>query len=151
MTFLVIFIALLVERFFDWSNIRRWNWLTAYAHVISQRFSQLPSFVILLIVILPGIIVVGLVEYFLRGWLYGFLDFLYQLCFFIYCLGPQNLWADTLHSSSHDHNATSETDASLSLTEQSTNNIFVAANQRLFAVLFWYFIFGPIGAFLYRG
>ena len=35
-------------------------------------------------------------------------------------------------------------------THQMTSNMFIKANENIFSVIFWFFVFGPVGAFFYR-
>ena len=163
MTFIVTLIALLVERFFDWSHIRRWGWYSSYQQAILKRFSGLNSYAALAAVIVPLLIGTLIVEYLLNNLLYGFASLVFQLALLIYCLGPQNLWADAFSSitgiNQGDPTAAEKLHASFGITNLSDakslhrallDQIFVSANRRVFAVVFWYVILGPVGAILYR-
>src|SRR5687767_10740942 len=95
MTFIVVLIALLIERFFDWSHLRKWNWYNIYQRAIVRQLpGQSPS-VVLAAIIIPLLLAVIFIEFMVKGWLYGAIKLLFALFIFIYCLGPQNLWADT--------------------------------------------------------
>lgn len=163
MTFMVTLIALLVERFFDWSHLRHWHWYTAYQDSIAQKSPAQP-YVALILTVLPLLIIVGLLQWLLRDMLYGVIGLLFQIALVLYCLGPQNLWADTFASINalvsqnkqvavdklKMHFGILEIDASSSLHSPLLNSIFIAANHRVFAPLFWFSLLGPIGIVLYR-
>lgn len=164
MMFIVTLIALLIERFFDWSHLRQWHWYDALQRLIYRRLSGQSAYLVLAINIIPLLIVMGFLEYLLMGWLYGFIRLLFQLFVLLYCLGPQNLWADTYASinalmqgdpqlvtekmkNTFGITATSDTQT---LHRQLVKNIFIEANQRVFATIFWFAILGAVGALLYR-
>ncbi len=162
MTFIVTLIALLLERFFDWSHLRRWSWYTNYQRMVMQRSKSLGPYVVLALTIVPLMLATGLIQYALQNVLFGFIELLFQLFILIYCLGQQNLWADTFASI----NALLQGDVgmeklktSFGITDTNTGegmhrqlltNIFIQANRRVFAIVFWFVILGPIGAVLYR-
>jgi AmpE protein len=165
MTFIVTFIALIIERFFDWSHLRGWYWFFAWAHAIKQRFMQVSSYAALAIVVLPLVLLVAFISWLISGWLYGFVTLIFQLVIFIYCLGPKNLWADGFAcinalvqgdpQAAADKLKTSFGAANNGGYQQSLHhhllgNIFVESNRRVFAIVFWFFILGPAGAVLYR-
>jgi AmpE protein len=164
MTFIVTLIALLIERFFDWSHLRNWNWYTNYQQAVTKRFSGTSPFILLAITIVPLLIVVAILEFVLRAPLFGLVELLFQLLLFLYCLGPQNLWADSyacINALVHgDTQAAAEklktsfgvtdSNSKQALHGQLLNNIFIAANRRVFAIVFWFMVLGPIGAVLYR-
>jgi AmpE protein len=103
---------------------------------------------------------VYLLQLLLKHPLYGLLEFLLQLILFLYCLGPQNLWADTLACVSAFHHdevpvVSERFQASFGVTaivskESLLSPIFVAAHKRIFACVFWFVIAGPVGVILYR-
>jgi len=104
------------------------------------------------------------VGWLLTGILYGFLTLIIQIMVLLYCYGPQNLWADafaTINAVTKDDTKTatdklraafnvSADGAAVSLHRQLLNQIFIAANHRIFAVVFWYMLLGLPGAVLYR-
>lgn len=159
MTFIVSLIALLIERFFDWSHLRHWHWFTRYQKYLALRFEDKSSYLILAISIVPLLIIVLLLEFLLQNTLYGLAELLFQLFILLYCLGPQNLWADTFSCISalgQDKQAeekvkkSSRSGYSQSLHKHFLNNIFIEGHRRVFAIVFWFVILGPIGAVLYR-
>ncbi len=164
MTFIVTLIALLIERFFDWSHLRNWQWFANYQKAISKRLPGKSPYLVLAATIIPLLLLTLIVQLALQHVLFGLIEFLFQLFLFLYCLGPQNLWADTFACI----NALVQGDmtlageklqASFGVTDHSNkesmhgqllNNIFIAANRRIFAIVFWFLLLGPVGAVLYR-
>lgn len=164
MTFIVTLIALLIERFFDWSHLRRWDWFAAWEQVVIGRFPGKSPNILLALTLLPLGAAVLFIQYLLKGSLFGLTEFIFQLLLFLYCLGPQNLWADSFACI----NALVKGDAAFAaeklksafglsevaptepLSGQLLNNVFIAANRRIFAIVFWFLILGPVGAVLYR-
>jgi membrane protein required for beta-lactamase induction len=163
-TFIVVFVALLVERFFDWSHLRRWNWYISWENFVSSKTPNIPPYLVLAAVIVPLLIIVMLVQHALGNILFGFPLLIFQLFVVIYCLGPKNLWADTFSSISavtkDDSEAAAEkfklafnvgvVNIAEPLQRQLLTQIFISANQRVFALIFWYVILGLPGALFYR-
>lgn len=164
MTFIVTLIALLIERFFDWSHLRKWRWYPNIQRSAIKKFPDKSPYFILAITIVPLMLAVLLLQIMLKHALFGLTEFLFQLFLFLYCLGPQNLWADTfacinalvqgdLQTAADKLKSTfglSEAPSNEALHGQLVNNIFIAANRRIFAIVFWFMVLGPIGAVLYR-
>lgn len=154
MTFIVTFISLIIERFFDWSHLRRWGWFTSYQHFVFKKVPKLPSYLSLALVILPLLLVVLLLQTILVGVLYGFLSLLFQILLLMYCLGPRNLWADAFQSinavAHGDPNGAARLQTAGVTDNRLIDLIFIEANNRVFALVFWFVVLGPVGAVLYR-
>jgi AmpE protein len=164
MTFLITLIALIIERFFHWSHLRQWHWFTRYQYFLSVRFTHLSKPLLLLICVLPLVLMTGLVSYVMSGWLYNIPELVFGAVVLVYCLGPKNLWVQ-IYSCIRALNQEDPRDAieqvktafGLTAVDQPqsfhqgfTRAIFIAANQRIFAVVFWFAVLGPLGAILYR-
>lgn len=163
MTFVVSLIALLLERFFDGSHLRLLGWFDDYQKVISRFFVIRSPYINLAITLLPILMMIGLIEWMLSGFLYGIVNFLFQLIILLYCLGSRNLWADAFASMNaiagkpqdsaiHTLKTAFELDEIMasSLSTAFLKQLFILANQRVFAVVFWYVLLGPVGAVGYR-
>lgn len=164
MTFIITLIALIIERFFHWSQLRHWRWFKAYQRWLGSRISTLPSYLVLTVYILPLLIVVGLINHFLGGWGYGIPKLVFGILILLYCMGPDNLWVQAYSClnelNKEDPKVAVEQAKSafgIAVPENSeafhqalTKAIFIQANQRIFAVIFWFVILGPVGAVLYR-
>jgi len=164
MTFIIILIALIIERFFDWGHIRQWGWFIRYQQWLGTRLSGLSAYVLLVISVLPPILIVGVTNHLLSGWLYSILKLFFGVAVLVYCLGPNNFWAQIYSCIGMLRNeepttamARVQTICGVSLPNDSqafhhafTKCIFVEANRRIFAVFFWFIVLGPVGAVLYR-
>jgi AmpE protein len=146
MTFIVTLIALVLERFFHWHHLRQWQWLQRYDQWLNPYTKEWPPYLRLIINIAPSLIIVGVINCLLQGVLYGFLQLIFATIILLYCLGPENLWVQIYHTM----NATDK-EAGRSVSHETVvRSIFIIANERIFAVIFWFVILGPIGAVLYR-
>jgi AmpE protein len=139
MRFIITFVALLIERFFDWSHLRQWHWYIALQQTVAKHFSGQSTYFLMSASILPVLLAFLVIHFVLNQFLYGVLDVVFQLFILLYCFGPRNLWADAF--------------ASTHAAEQTygfQSAFFIEANRRVFAIIFWYSILGPIGCILYR-
>ena len=169
MIFIVVLIALLAERFYDWSHLRNFSWYAVYQQKMARLTNGKSPFLALIATILPILIVLKLVDQILGSFFYGFFGFVFELIVLLYCLGPKNFWADffakenisskNAQTSSENLQASSDIPtinasvAALNLTPHSSlrlDALFIAAHARIFAVIFWYVCLGPVGAILYR-
>jgi membrane protein required for beta-lactamase induction len=164
MTFIITLISLIIERFFHWSHLRQWRWFGRYQRMIGTRISQWPSWAILLVCILPLLIVVGLINAVLDHHVFGIPKIIFGVIVLVYCMGPENLWVQTFSCI----NTLNKEDPQLAIDQASkafgiaeaphsqgfhralTSAIFVEAHRRVFAVVFWFVVLGPVGAVLYR-
>ncbi len=138
MTFILALLSLLIERFFHWGHLRAWRWLTPYQRAWQNMPGVRSPALLLLFSVSLVLIVVGVCQHLLVGRFYNFPVLLLDLVALLYCLGPANLWVDfAAVSPEHDK---ARVDRSL----------FLIAHERLFAVLFWFCLLGPLGAVLYR-
>ncbi|HEX4044276.1 MAG TPA: regulatory signaling modulator protein AmpE [Gammaproteobacteria bacterium] len=163
MIFIATLTTLLIERFFDWSHLRHWKWYTKLQQTLAAKLYGHTTLVLVISVVIP-LIIIGTIQLLLKNWLYGIASLVFQFAVLFYCIGPRNFWADTFASINALQQADPEQAAQqlhtafaiqeLGDTEQAhrqlTNHVFIEANRRLFAVIFWFAILGPLGAVLYR-
>jgi len=163
MRFIITLIALLIERFFDWSHIRQWHWFNTFQKKVELRFAKLSHPLVFLLTILPPVLMVALVNHLLNGFVFGMLKLLFGIVVLMYCLGPQNFWAQAYicitSLQGTDSQAAAETLRGMGVTlskdpqgfhRSFTEALFGEANRRVFAPLFWFVVLGPSGAVLYR-
>ena len=163
MIFMIVLIALLLERFFHWHHVRHWRWFLNYERWLGVRMRALPAALILLVIALPPLLIVGAIQYLLADWWWGIPEFIFSVIVLLYCLGPDNLWVQAYNCT----NAVAKDGPAamgavqaafgVTATENSTvfhqafiRAIFLASHQRIFSVLFWFVLLGPFGAVLYR-
>lgn len=166
MMFIITLISLVIERFFHWSHLRQWRWFNAYQRWLSHsRLGRLPAALLLSLSLLPLALLVGVINGFLDDWLYGTLKILFGIIVLLYCMGPKNLWVQVYRCISQLHKEEDTQtviewigkEFNVGLIENAsffhmafTRAIFLAAYQRIFAVVFWFVVLGPVGAVLYR-
>jgi AmpE protein len=164
MTFIIILISLLMERFFHWRHLRHWRWFKNYERWLTARIGNWSTGLIFVFNLLPPLLVVGLLSYVFKNSLFGIPQFIFGVVIILYCLGPENLWLQTYRCIADLHKedpqiAVSEVQASFGIAapehtqefhKKFVHAIFVAAHQRIFAIVFWFAILGPVGAVLYR-
>lgn len=119
----------------------------------------------LLIMLLPVWLVVALLQDWVSDWLFGLVGLLFYIATFVYCMGPRDLsadvdtWCEVCESS--DDDLRKRAAGRLMKGEELPRDdaecagavataVLVEANDRLFAVLFWFVLLGPLGAVLYR-
>lgn len=164
MMFIVTLIALLIERFFDWSHLRNWTWFYSYQRYLSQKLSSQTAYIVLAATIIPILLGVAILAILFKGMLFGVISLLFELFILIYCFGPANFWAEAyacinaLTQGDVQH-AASALKTSFGITDIATAqeahknlmvSIFIQANRRVFACVFWFVALGPVGPLLYR-
>lgn len=169
MTFIIIFIALIIERFFHWGHLRHWRWFGDYESWLSARIGSWSSYFMFVICLLPVLVLIGGIDLILSDWWYGIFKLIFGAIILLYCLGADNLWVQVYDCLSALHKedpsaAFEKTKIAFGMVipqqDQDIHSqafhhaflraIFIAANERIFAVICWFAIFGPLGAVLYR-
>lgn len=130
MTFIITLVSLLIERFFDWSHLRDWQWFSKYRAYLTPRLKGLSNSLVFVVLLALPLILIGILMALLETGAFGLLKIAFGIVILLYCLGPKNFWAQ-----------------SSTLTARS---LFIEFNHAIFAVVFWFVILGPIGAVLYR-
>ncbi len=119
----------------------------------------------LVLMLLPLWIATGLLQNLVSDWLFGLAGLLFNVAVLVYCMGPRDLsvdvdnWCEVSESSDSDlcrraagrllHGEETPQDPE-ALVQRLAGAVLVEANERLFAVLFWFILLGPLGAVLYR-
>lgn len=167
MNLISILIALAVETFYrpiqEW---RRYNWFYRYADALYNRLDgqgwrEGPLGVILVV----GLVVLGvwLVDAMLDG-VAAFFSYLFGIVVLIYTIGPRDLEEEVEQFSTAVERGDYEAgeiyatrilgyDISGSPTEavrRVKEGLVVEANSRLFGILLWFMLLGPVGAALFR-
>ncbi|MCD6039155.1 MAG: hypothetical protein K0S27_555 [Gammaproteobacteria bacterium] len=163
MIFIITLTVVMLERFFHWHHLRHWQWFSSYERWLSLRMKALPAALILIAVVVPPLLIISLLQHFLAGWWWGGLNFIFSVVVMLYCLGPDNLWAQAYRCinelSKHESAAMDHAQVAFSFSAKNqpqafhqafVRAIFLASHQRIFAVLFWFVLLGPAGAVLYR-
>lgn len=168
MKLIALLIGLVVERLAtQLFHLRELRWLdkvidAGYGQV--ARFADWPA--IVPVVLLAALLVfpVFLVMFLLGDALFGFAYLLLAVIVLFFSLGPKDIgeeiddYCSALESGDAEHIRVT----SKALLERDHNDddedrirhveeaVFVQSNNRLFAVIFWFVVFGPLGAWAYR-
>lgn len=146
---------------------RRYAPFLAYVDWVRERLSG-PAWEHiggLLLLLLPVWTAVVLVQSWTSDWLFGLVGLLFYVAVLVYCLGPRDLGADVdtfCRAQESGDTGLQQRAAAFFLpgdavpgdpeqrAQQVSTAVLVEANDRLFAVLFWFALLGPLGAVLYR-
>lgn len=165
MALISVIIALILDRMLrEHHDLRDLGWFEFYSSQLVKVLPiRNPLLNLVLILFLPlGLILV--IQYLLYGQLFNIPYFVFGVFALIYCLGPACLASDVeayldARSLGDDeeamHYAAVLTDrAASSVPDQQTSDvtraILYVANQRIFSVLVWFVLLGPIGAVMFR-
>ncbi|AWM60463.1 hypothetical protein C6Y58_13545 [Stutzerimonas stutzeri] len=165
MSFLVILLVLLVDKFSDWRPRVQHDgpWLARLRQAESnQRLQHAPWLGLLLLVLLP-VLLLGLLLAALEPLAYGWLSLPLHLLILLYSLGRGHAkselgaFRDAWRRGDQEAAALAA-ERDLSLQEQDPPSLLQAVQTRLlwksyegfFAVIFWYLLLGPMAALAYR-
>ncbi len=168
MIFITLVLALLAERFLgQHQQLRRYDWFSHYVSAVRSRLGSAALWdgpVGVIVTLAVPLLVIGLVQALLHGALLGLLGLVFGVAVVLYTLGPRDLDTDAEAYCA----AVEEGDAQRAQSSASellgydappdpwtrsravTDAVLSQGNERLFSVLFWYALLGPLGAVLFR-
>jgi AmpE protein len=167
MTFLSILIALLIERIApQLVEYRRFQWLRDYGQWLVEvlHIEKLGSWMSFAILLAPLFVVMWILNGMFEHALFGLFGLAFNVIVIYLCLGPRDLdkqidnYLDAIDvgdeqqrfaSASRLTTDTPSTDLSTQAI-QVCKSLFIEANIRIFAVLFWFILLGPVAAVVYR-
>lgn len=167
MSFLAALLALILDQGLrHLEPVRGPRWLHAYAEAFEplarNRDPVRATAGALFIVLVPAVVALFLGDVLTHIW--AGLGFVFAVVLFLFCLGPKDLhdevelYIDAVQTGDEKQAATLAAgllhepvpvDAT-ERTEAVTRAVLREANERQFAVLFWFALLGPAGALLYR-
>jgi len=171
MTLLALLIGLVVERLAtQLFHLRRLRWLDRLIDLgfrQFERFANWPALIPVILLALLLVLPVFLVLFSLQGRLYGVANLVLAIVVLFFSLGPKDIGedvdeycraieADDEEKIVNTSKALIETDVPSDPHERIQRveeAVCVQANNRLFAVIFWFVLFGPygpLGAWAYR-
>lgn len=167
MTLIAIFASLVLERMLDHvQDLRRYERYQDYVEWVRQRLQGDPWEGRLGVVLLlaPVVLITLLLQIELNGALFGLLGLLFAVGVLVFCLGPRDLGHELGQYREAHASGNLEVSTRLARTlmgveppadpiDQAravTAAVLVQANVRIFGVLFWFAVLGPVGAVLYR-
>ena len=167
MIFLSILIALVLERVFpQFVELRRFDWLREYSQWMQDvlHIERFAAWVSLGILLFPLILLVWVIGGLVENTFFGLFELAFNVAIIFFCIGPQQLdkqveqYLDALDIGETQHRHQVASDLSLqppsmdlpAQVVQVCKSLFVLANVRVFAVLFWFVVLGPVAAVVYR-
>jgi membrane protein required for beta-lactamase induction len=168
MSLTIILICLLAERFLlEYQEIRQIGWLSNYSDWFARQ--ELANwlrkgFIGIAVLLLPPLLLVSLIQQLLDESLFGIPGAVFAGLVLLYSFGPEDL-----DQQINEFNAAREQDDQgkadsiagrllqeppppnePAYTQAVAESILEQANNRTFAVIFWFILLGPFGALLYR-
>jgi membrane protein required for beta-lactamase induction len=165
MALISIILSLLLDRVLrHLHDLRDLSWFEHYTEWLSNSIATRSAWLKLGLVLFLPLLLTLIIQLLLMGFLFGVPYFVFGIIILLYCLGPACLSSDIeayldARSLGDDdealHFAGSLTGkAASTVPDQQTSDVTRAilhvANERIFSVLFWFVILGPIGAVVYR-
>ncbi|MFN2308393.1 MAG: regulatory signaling modulator protein AmpE [Gammaproteobacteria bacterium] len=167
MTLIAILVSLLLERLLNQvQDLRRYERYQDYVGWMRQRLrgDTWAGPLGVLALLAPGVLAMLLVQAGLDGVLFGLLSLLLAIAVLLFCLGPRDLGLEAAryreaHAAGDPELATrlardllgyEPPEAPDEQARAVTEAVLVQANTRIFGVLFWFAVLGPVGAVLYR-
>ena len=168
MTLTILLICLLAERFLlEYQFLRQTDWFNNYSGWYERQ--ELPNWMLngfggVIALLLPPLLIIALLQHLLNDALFGIPGALFACLILLMSFGPQDL-DDQIRQlkDARENSDPAEAEAiarDLSGEELPPNEpghsqavaegILEQANHRVFAVIFWFLVLGPIGAVLYR-
>jgi AmpE protein len=165
MALISIIIGLLFDRAFrHLHDLRDLSWFEYYTNAIARWVRTTNGIILLVAVLFLPVLIIAVMQYLLSDFLHNLPYMLFAVLVFVYCLGPACLSSDIEYyldarrlgdedEALHYAGILTERAASTAPDQQTsdvTRAILHVANERIFAVIFWFVIIGPAGALLYR-
>ena len=167
MTILSILLALIVERVMPQTiELRRFDWLRGYNQWLDGvlHIGSLGAWGSFAVILLPLLMVAWLLTGIFENALFGLFELVFNVAVVFFCLGPADLdkQVDRYIDAIEVGDEAQRTAAARGLLGQSPAEvlgeqlrqvcgaIFSEANGRIYAVLFWFALFGPLAAVAYR-
>ncbi len=145
-------------------HLRELSWFEYYSHRLSGFIKTDNSWLKLTMVLAMPVLVVALLQLILFDMLWGIPFLLFGIPVLFYCLGPDCLINDieayldarslgdddeALHYAGVLTGRSASTSPDQQISDV-TRAILSSTNERVFAVLFWFVLLGPLGAVLYH-
>jgi AmpE protein len=167
MTLISLLIALFIERFS--SAFEEWRNLDVFANyarkfsAFAGRYGNVDGYLGLALILLPPLILVSLLQGMLSAILLGLLGMVFAIVVLVLALGRDleedaNRYVEAcatgeeskVRSAASVFLRDEEPAAACDLLQKVVESVFVEANNRYFAVIFWFLLLGPVGAVMYR-
>ena len=171
MTLIALLIGLIIERLatqiFHWRRMRWLDRIIDQGFVLAERFANWPALIPVLLITIVLVLPVAAVTVALVDRLFGFPHLLLAVVVLFFSLGPNDIGEDVNEYCSalddDDEERVKQTAKTLMESDVPVDDmerihcveaaVCVQANNRLFAVIFWFVLLGPLGplgAWAYR-
>ncbi len=167
MTLISALLGMALEHLFTHLHeLRSYAWFRSYTEWFYHRWGSgfTDQIAGALLILFPIWMSVGLIQFWLEGWLLGIIELLFYVVVFVYCLGPRDLsldvanWCEICESPDEEqrdlagHRLLKESPPadSRECSNRLAGAVLVQANDRLFGVLLWFVLLGPVGVVMYR-
>jgi membrane protein required for beta-lactamase induction len=160
-----VILALLFDRLLrHWHELRDLSWFEHYSASLDRLLKTGNGVIKFVLVLLAPLLAFVMLQFLLYGEYFNIPYTLFSIIVLLYCLGPDCLISDVEayidarrlgddEEALHLAGALTEEAASTSPDQQTADvikAILFIPNQRIFTVLFWFVLIGPIGAVLFR-
>lgn len=145
------------------ASVRRHDGFGLWLRWLDARFGDSPSVwrghYGVLFALLPPLLLVGLIQFALHSPLAGVFGLLFAVAMLFHAWGPRDLDVDVSAVVDAENPAArreaaarldAKSDSSLGEAPAMVEAVFASALRRWFGVLFWFLLFGAVGAVLYR-
>jgi membrane protein required for beta-lactamase induction len=162
MSLIIILLALLLERMAVFIHpIREHHWLEHYSQKITIMVRKNP-YLSLPLSIIPVVAIIFLAHEALTRFSFGWASWIFDLIVLLYCLGNTHLRVQIRECYQQLECGNVESARALLLEHFDVvesgdltpyvlmKGFYRASLQRVFAILFWFVVLGPVGAVLYR-
>lgn len=168
MALICILFGIIFERVSDTlENLRNFDWYDRYSQWLLSSLpldsNEQPKSALLLM-LLPLLMATGILQFWFAGSLLGLVELLFGIVVFAYCLGPLDINRQVdryLAARENGDEAGARHEASLIMQQEAADDpdqqtlgvmraVLHESNDRVFAVIFWFVLLGPLGALLYR-
>lgn len=168
MALICILFGIIFERFSDTlEKLRNFDWYDRYSQWLLDTLPLNPDSqpkASLLLMLLPLLLATGILQLWFADSLLGLIELLFGIVVFAYCLGPLDISRQLdryLSAREQGDEDTAHEQASLIMQQQAPKDpdqqtlgvmraMLYESNDRVFAVVFWFVLLGPLGALLYR-
>jgi membrane protein required for beta-lactamase induction len=165
MALISIIIGLLFDRAFrHLHDLRDLSWFEYYTNAVTRWVRTTNGVIQIIAVLFLPVLIIAAIQYLLADFLHNLPYMMFAILVFVYCLGPACLSSDVEYyldarrlgdedEALHYAGVLTERAASTAPDQQTsdvTRAILHVANERIFAVIFWFVIIGPVGALLFR-
>lgn len=168
MSLTILLICLIAERFLlDYQHLRQLHWLDEYSYWFERQ--ELPDWMIngivgVISLLLPPLLAIALLQQLLDDSFFGIPSALFAILVLLFSFGPQDLddQIKQLQDAKSEQDKTQAEQLARELLDDKPPSsepghsqaiaeaILELANRKIFAVIFWFLLLGPIGAALYR-